>query len=353
MMIKRCGPIGMLVIALVVVPGAGRSEEAPRPHKALRIEPLDLSPERARTYEPPELITTGRSPGQRSIERCGTAPLDPDLKDSFDSAMAGWHVAGGEYQKQGKVQVPVVFWVLENQSGRGAVSDAQLFSQLDLLNWAYRKSGIKFTLHSGWLVSNNKYHTKCNIYKKSGKISGAYKSMTKKLTRAGKIDPARTVNVYICQPRGGSIGQAFAAQLLQYPQYDEGHPVNGVVVDHRTLPGGDLYPYNTGATAAHEIGHYFGLYHTFSPWEIPGMTGCDFPGDLIDDTPYERSPAYEAVPENNCAKGRDTCPDLPRKDPVTNFMDYSSDYCVRKFTNQQKRMMQDVIEVFQIGRAHV
>ena len=351
-MLERCRPTFLLLIVLVAVAGAGSSEEVPRPRQELILERLDLSADRALTYEPPELITTARSPGQRTIERCGTAPLATDLRDSFDSAMAGWHTAGSESQKQAKMKVPVVFWVIENRSGRGAVSDAQLFSQLDLLNWAYRKSGITFTLHSGWRVSNSKYHTKCNIFKKSGKISGVYKSMTKKLTRAGKIDPARTVNVYICQPRGGSIGQAFAAQLLQYPQYDEGHHVNGVVVDHRTLPGGDLYPYNSGATVAHEIGHYFGLYHTFSPWEIPGMTGCDFPGDLIDDTPYERSPAYEAVPENNCAKGRDTCPDLPRKDPVTNFMDYSSDYCVRKFTNQQKRMMQDVIEVFRPSLMH-
>lgn len=82
-----------------------------------------------------------------------------------------------------------------------------------------------------------------------------------------------------------------------------------------SLPGGNVYGYNQGLTAVHEVGHWFGLLHTFQDYSCdPADTG-----DLIADTPQQ------STATNGCPVGKDSCPLSPGADAVTNYMDYSSD----------------------------
>lgn len=73
--------------------------------------------------------------------------------------------------------------------------------------------------------------------------------------------------------------------------------------------------YNEGKTAVHEVGHWFGLLHTFE-----GLS-CDSTdrGDFVDDTPQEMTPT------EGCPTGKDSCPGDMGLDPIGNYMDYSSD----------------------------
>jgi hypothetical protein len=92
------------------------------------------------------------------------------------------------------------------------------------------------------------------------------------------------------------------------------------------MPGADYGPYDEGDTLTHEVGHWIELFHTF-------QNGCEAPGDFIDDTPFEASPAF------GCPEDRDTCAQ-PGDDPVQNFMDYTDDACMFEFTQDQADRMQ-------------
>ena len=43
-----------------------------------------------------------------------------------------------------------------------------------------------------------------------------------------------------------------------------------MVVDWRTLPGGTFDLYSEGDTAAHEVGHWLALFHTFDGVTVRG-----------------------------------------------------------------------------------
>lgn len=82
-----------------------------------------------------------------------------------------------------------------------------------------------------------------------------------------------------------------------------------------TMPGGAMQDFNQGKTAVHEVGHWFGLLHTF---EGNSCASTD-KGDFVDDTPQEMTAT------DGCPAGKDSCPGSKGLDPIGNYMDYSND----------------------------
>jgi hypothetical protein len=200
-------------------------------------------------------------------------------------------------------------------NGSGDVSGL-VASQINVLKNAY---GIQFP----YTVDKTE---NCNWYNlKDG--SKAERDM-KKALRQGTCDD---LNLYTANLQGGLLGWSY------FPSNCSGRNVylDGVVVLDASLPGGGAVPYDLGDTATHEVGHWFGLYHTF-------QGGCTGSGDSVADTPAEASAAF------GCPTGRDTCTS-PGLDPIKNFMDYTDDACMNTFTSNQRTRMSDQWSVYRQG----
>ncbi|MCB9504478.1 MAG: PKD domain-containing protein, partial [Deferribacteres bacterium] len=243
--------------------------------------------------------------------RCSTpTPSEAELLNVRNSLNSWLKDNANALNAAGDMTVPIAFHVVRHNDGvTGDVNDQMIYDQIDVLNNAYNGWGYQFSLHSIERVNNTTWSTHT-----SGSSAG------NQMKQSLAIDPAHVINFYLCDLGGGLLG--YAVFPWSYSESDYRH---GVVVLYSSLPGGSAVPYNEGDTGTHELGHYFGLYHTF-------QGGCAAPGDEVDDTAPESSAAY------GCPDGRDTCTG-GGVDPIHNFMDYTDDNCMYQFTTGQSNRM--------------
>lgn len=219
--------------------------------------------------------------------------------------------------------IDVYFHVINNGSGigNGDVPDSMIQAQINVLNDAYAPWGYAFNLVSVDRTTNSSWYT-------AGYGTSAEGQMKAALRRGSAED----LNIYTNSMGGGLLGWAtFPWSYASRPADD------GVVLLYSSLPGGSAAPYNLGDTGTHEVGHWMGLYHTF-------QGGCNKRrGDYVDDTPPEKSPAY------GCPVGRDSCRG-GGLDPITNFMDYTDDACMDRFTAGQDQRMDEAFTTYRLGQ---
>jgi Secretion system C-terminal sorting domain/Pregnancy-associated plasma protein-A len=133
---------------------------------------------------------------------------------------------------------------------------------------------------------------------------------------------------------------------------------DGVCLDFQAFSNGcySIPQFNLGRTASHEVGHNFGLYHTFSGAcagnDMGQLTsaGCSLPGSILglpDDTPAQ-SASTSGCPTGNAASGCAVSPNPPGK-MYQNYMDYTDDACYSMFTKTQVARMEWVLENCRAG----
>lgn len=253
--------------------------------------------------------------------RCSTEEPPPVQRRQIEVRLEALRKSIPEERQPGSVEIPVYVHIVTNAAGtEGNVSDANVQQQIDILNVAFAGNGpggtgaptpFRFRLAAIDRTANDAWFNMAF----SPQPTAEERALKAALNKGGKS----ALNLYTAKLADSTLGWA------RWP-WDVANGVDGVVLAYATLPGGTLSPYNEGDTGTHEVGHWLGLFHTF-------QGGCDDPGDEVDDTPAERSPA------GGCPAARDTCPAQSGVDPIENFMDYTNDSCMFKFTPQQSARM--------------
>lgn len=228
--------------------------------------------------------------------------------------------------------IDVYVHVITNSSGtQGNVSDADIYEQIGVLNQDFRAipgslgadgrdmrlffriapetveygPGITRSANTTWFNDGGVY----------------YNSLARR--------PATAINIYT-NSAGGNLG------YVPWLPQDSGGTLVGtsgdrVVIYWESIGLTSFTPYHLGRTTTHELGHYFGLEHTFTGGCIgsPAPPSCYSNGDLICDTNAEQSPFFGGPP---CSQTTCSTPD-----PTDNYMDYSEDACMDEFTLEQSR----------------
>ena len=263
--------------------------------------------------------------GSKKI-RCSTKELSDERKAEIDRQIAD-HLKGPPGGGGGGVLVTggvinVHFHVINAGSGiaNGDIPDSQIAAQISVLNQAYAAWGWSFNLVSVDRTTNPSWYVMTP--------STTAETQAKTALRRGS---AADLNIYSANIGDGLLGWAtFPSSYATDPLDD------GVVLLFSSLPGGSAAPYNLGDTATHEVGHWMGLYHTF-------QGGCQKTNDTVADTAAERSAAY------GCPVGRNTCSGTGL-DPIENFMDYTDDACMDRFSAGQDTRMDAQFSTYRYGK---
>jgi hypothetical protein len=235
--------------------------------------------------------------------------------------------------------IPVVFHIVYNTAAQN-VSDAQIQSQLTVLNNDFRKlnadwtntptvfQGISADCEIQFCLAqqdpNGNPTTGINRVSTATTSFGTNDAVKYAAQGGANIwDRSKYLNIWVCNLSGGVLGYA------QFP----GGPAatDGVVITYTGFGtmGTASAPFNKGRTATHEVGHWLNLYHI---WGDDG-TSCNG-SDLVGDTPNQADENYgcPAFPTVSCSNG-------PNGDMFMNYMDYTDDACMYMFSAGQKARM--------------
>lgn len=311
--------------------------------------------------------------GENVLRECGTVIMDSIYQDSQGLNMWDQRTefekwmeqavkktkANAQVQRAPIYTIPVIVHIIHNGEAVGSgrnISEAQVLSQIDVLNEDFRKmtgtpgynnhaDGADIEIEFCMALVDESGNTLPEsgierISRSSLGLSGTSYSMNytnSNIKPPTSWDPDQYFNIWVEDMSGTTLGYA------QFPStpvgglnvYAGGNAnTDGVVIDYQYFGSTDKgsfpvlsAPYDKGRTATHEVGHCLGLHH------IWGDGGCGV-DDYCNDTPTSDASNYGCPNHTSCST----------TDMVENYMDYTDDYCMNIFTDDQSYRMRTIME---------
>lgn len=240
------------------------------------------------------------------------------------------------------INIPVIVHVIY-KAGVENISDAQIISQIKVLNEDYRlRNATAANIPAAFksLAADVRLNFCLAKVDPTGhSISGIVRKKTSKdffLDEGMKYtaqdgddawDCKKYLNIWVCHIFGTSLG---FATVPGGPADKDGVVINYDVFGTTGTVRGE---FNLGRTATHEIGHWLGLKHLW------GDTDCG--SDDVDDTPRQRFPNYYCPTFPHAT----SCSPNANGDMFMNFMDFSDDACMSMFSQGQKMKMRALFAI--------
>jgi len=253
--------------------------------------------------------------------------------------------SGGIAARAGVTTIPVVVHVIYRTPAQN-ISDAQIASQIDVLNRDYRMtnpdaanapavfkpfaSDVRIEFEMARVDPNGNPTT--GITRTQTTVASFAADNKMKFTAQGghdAWDSTRYLNIWVCP----EIVDPNVGALYGYAQFPGAGAADtdGVAIDNTAFgtTGTARAPANLGRTATHEIGHWLDLHHIWG--DKNDCTG----DDLVADTPPQQDHNFGAptFPHVTCTNG-------PNGDMFMNYMDYVDDRVMVMFTAGQVVRMQ-------------
>ena len=252
------------------------------------------------------------------------------------------------------ITIPVVVHVVYNTAAQN-ISDAQIESQIRILNEDYRKQNAdisKIPDPFKPLAADTKIEFKLAVRDPDGNsTNGITRTSTSKTSFNSVVSPdplvsdpvkfnstggkdawprEKYLNIWVCN-------LSDVRGLLGYAQFPGGRAsTDGVVIDYQYF--GDMgtatSPFNKGRTTTHEVGHWLNLRHIWGD-DFGACTGSD----QVDDTPNQADansgrPTFPHI----------TCNNTPNGDMFMNYMDYVFDDAMFMFSVGQVARMRAALD---------
>ena len=255
-------------------------------------------------------------------------------------------------------QIPIVVHILHNGESIGVgqnIPDAQVHSQIRVLNEDYKRlndDAIKTPAEFAPVASSIDIEfvlakqdpeglPTTGITRRLASQPGGYTVDEDAEIKAHDYWPSEDyLNIWIVN---------LTDEFLGLSQYPEGSGLSGLTAPYDRLSDGVIIHYTAfgslddgafglsdkyylGRTTTHEIGHYFGLLHTFG--EGNGCSSTDF----VSDTPIQAQETLNCpiIPVSQCPDNHHIM--------YQNYMDYTDDECMNLFTTGQVARIQAVLD---------
>jgi hypothetical protein len=257
---------------------------------------------------------------QGKKERCGTV-IEPQMMGLHKSRVLPGHGDCTTINRIDKT-FQISLWIAVNAQGATNISDADINGALTRLNNDFAPSGMKFQYCKQENMENDRWDSLT-----------VFPNYNEELQMRTLHYEPNTINIYLVD----TIGR---------PDITPG--------GYAYFPGGpDVIvciksSYNEDSSVlSHEMGHFFGLYHTFETdfgLELVDGSNCETTGDFVCDTRADPDEEGNADEDDLCNYTGSVTQDangdwyLP---PTDNIMSYYPDECVCRFTPQQFNRMID------------
>lgn len=253
--------------------------------------------------------------------KCGTHGANPYLTEgSVQSFMPGYF--GCEYINQTDRTLSITVHIAQDSLGNTGYDEADLVEPIEFLNETFSPIGLSFKI--------------CEIREMENFQFDEFVSEEELEDIEGMYYQQNTINLYLVE----SIDHFEFGDVAGFARFPGGSDI--VFATKGSMQG-------PSQVLVHEMGHFFGLFHTFETepegveaLELVDGSNCETAGDLVCDTEADPNDEADNNPAPDCNYNGQPAIDANGDfyvPPTNNFMSYYSGDCTCRFTPQQYNRM--------------